>query len=184
MVTLTLLDPQKKTPLKQWHFENKSVIRIGRSADNDVILTDVLVSRHHLELRQIHSRQDGNCWQIISKGTNGTFLNGVLVVQSLLPDNSLLQLARGGPILKFQTEPVTSPHKPTVSSPNSCTHEGNSPENLFCIHCGQPISVLQTIRDYQILRILGQGGMGTTYLACRRTGEIAGHPQLLVLKQF
>jgi serine/threonine-protein kinase len=184
VVTLTLLDSQKKTPLKQWHFEKKSVIRIGRSADNDVILTDVVVSRHHLELRQIHSQQDGNCWQIISKGANGTFLNGVLVVQSLLSDNSLLQLARGGPILKFQIEPVKSPEKPTASSPNSCTHEGNSPENLFCIHCGQPISVLQTIRNYQILRILGQGGMGTTYLARDQTGEIAGYPQLLVLKQM
>ncbi|MCX7595420.1 MAG: serine/threonine protein kinase, partial [Fischerella sp.] len=120
---------------------------------------------------------------VISKGTNGTFLNGVLVTQSLLPDNSLLQLARGGPILKFHIEQVTAPNKP-VNLSNTCTHEGNSPNNLFCIHCGQPLCVQQTIRHYQVLRILGQGGMGTTYLAWDETGKITGHPQLLVLKQM
>ncbi len=33
-------------------------------------------------------------------------LNGVLVIQSPLPDNSLLQLAQGGPILQFQIQEV------------------------------------------------------------------------------
>ncbi|MDM9383234.1 FHA domain-containing serine/threonine-protein kinase [Chlorogloeopsis sp. ULAP01] len=183
MVILTLLEPQKKTPLKQWHFENEHIIRIGRSTDNDVVLNDTLVSRYHLEIRQLSSNQNSGSWQVISKGTNGTFINEVLVVQSLLPNNSLLQLARGGPILKFQIEQETSPNQSSASS-DSCTHEGNSPNNLFCVHCGQPISVQQTIRKYQVLRTLGQGGMGTTYLAWDKTGEIAGHPQLLVLKQM
>lgn len=44
--------------------------------------------------------------------------------------------------------------------------------------------MIQTIRQYQVLRILGQGGMGTTYLAWDWQGKIAGHPQLLVLKQM
>ncbi|NWF58927.1 MAG: protein kinase [Fischerella sp.] len=183
MVILTLLEPQQKTPLQEWHFEDESVIRIGRSTDNHVVLTDTLVSRHHLELIQISSDSNGGSWQVISKGTNGTFLNGVLVTQSPLPDNSLLQLARGGPILKFHIEQITAPNKPANLS-NTCTHEGNSPNNLFCIHCGQPLSVQQTIRHYQVLRTLGQGGMGTTYLAWDETGTITGHPQLLVLKQM
>ncbi len=184
MVILTLLEPQQKTPLQEWRFENESVIRIGRSADNDIVLTDTLVSRHHLELKQFGSAHNGYSWEVISKGTNGTFLNGVLVSQqTLLPDNSLLQLARGGPMLKFKIGPVTDPNKPVASS-NTCTHEGNSPKNLFCIHCGQPLSVQQTIRHYQVLRTLGQGGMGTTYLAWDATGKIAGHPQLLVLKEM
>jgi serine/threonine protein kinase, bacterial len=184
VVTLLLLEPQQKTPLKQWRFENSSVIRIGRSADNHVVLTDILVSRHHLELRQITSARNGASWQVTSQGTNGTFLNGVLVTgESILPDNSLLQLAQGGPLLKFQIEPVTSAKKPAVS-PDTCTHEGNSPNNLFCIHCGQPITVEQNIRHYQVLRTLGQGGMGTTYLAWDAEGKIAGHPQMLVLKQM
>ncbi|PMB25577.1 FHA domain-containing serine/threonine-protein kinase [Fischerella thermalis] len=183
MVILTLLEPQQKTPLQEWHFENESVIRIGRSADNHVVLTDTLVSRHHLELRQISSGYDGGSWQVISKGTNGTFLNGVLVTQSPVPNDSLLQLARGGPILKFHIQQTRVQNRPTHSL-SSCTHEGNSPNNLFCIHCGQPLTVLKTIRDYQVLRTLGQGGMGTTYLAWDETGKISGQPQLLVLKQM
>ncbi|MEH2384271.1 MAG: protein kinase, partial [Nostoc sp.] len=206
MVSLTLLEPQQKTPLQQWCFENSSIIRIGRAADNHVVLTDSLVSRHHLELRQVDLASNGAAWRLISQGTNGTFLNGVLVIQSPLPDNSLLQLAQGGPILQFQIQEVTvletglrSPDmqrpeenaaetfysaKNPANSSSTCTHEGNSPNNLFCIHCGQPLSVQQRIRHYQVLRTLGQGGMGTTYLARDATGEIAAMPQLLVLKQM
>ncbi|MHC5610943.1 MAG: protein kinase domain-containing protein [Nostoc sp.] len=206
MVSLTLLEPQQKTPLQQWCFENSSIIRIGRAADNHVVLTDSLVSRHHLELRQVDLASNGGAWQLISQGTNGTFLNGILVIQSPLPDNSLLQLAQGGPILQFQIQEVTvvetglrSPDmqrteenaaetfysvKNPANSSSTCTHEGNSPNNLFCIHCGQPLSVQQSIRHYQVLRTLGQGGMGTTYLARDTTGEIAAIPQLLVLKQM
>jgi serine/threonine-protein kinase len=206
VVSLTLLEPQQKTPLQQWCFENSSIIRIGRAADNHVVLTDSLVSRHHLELRQVGSASNGGTWQLISQGTNGTFLNGILVIQSPLPDNSLLQLAQGGPILQFQIQDVTVLEtgvrsqqmqgteensaetlysaKNPVNSSYTCTHEGNSPNNLFCIHCGQPLSVQQKIRHYQVLRTLGQGGMGTTYLAWDAAGQIAGLPQLLVLKQM
>ncbi len=197
MVTLTLLEPQKKTPLKQWYFEKSSVIKIGRAADNHIVLSDSLVSRYHLELKQVNSVKNGGFWQVISHGTNGTFLNGVLVTQGQLPDNALLQLAQGGPILQFQIQEVTAPEswlrqkempgsmeKTFAPSSSSCSHEGNSPKNLFCIHCGQPLSVEKTIRHYQVLRTLGQGGMGTTYLAWDAAGVIAGNPQLLVLKQM
>ncbi|MEA5626223.1 FHA domain-containing serine/threonine-protein kinase [Nostoc sp. UHCC 0251] len=206
MVSLTLLEPQQKTPLQQWCFENSSIIRIGRAADNHVVLTDSLVSRHHLELRQADSADNGGGWRLISHGTNGTFLNGVLVIQGPLPDNSLLQLAQGGPILKFQIQEaavletglrsqqmqeaeenaaatVYSAQGRAILS-STCTHEGNSPNNLFCIHCGQPLSVQQKIRHYQVLRTLGQGGMGTTYLAWDAAGQVAGMPQLLVLKEM
>ncbi|MCC5613939.1 serine/threonine-protein kinase [Nostoc sp. CHAB 5836] len=203
MVSLTLLEPQKKTPLQQWCFENSSIIRIGRAADNHVVLTDSLVSRHHLELRQVGSPNNGGAWQLTSQGTNGTFLNGILVIQSLLPDNSLLQLAQGGPILQFQLQDITVLEtglqmqgteenaaqtlysaQGRANSSSTCTHEGNSPNNLFCIHCGQPLSVQQTIRHYQVLRTLGQGGMGTTYLAWDAAAQIAGISQLLVLKEM
>jgi serine/threonine-protein kinase len=196
VVILTLLEPQQKTPLKQWCFENSAVIRIGRAADNHVVLPDSLVSRHHLELRHISAANDES-WQVYSQGTNGTFLNGVLVIQSSLPNNALLQLAQGGPILQFQIQEVSTISAETEESAasaflnqdptrasNTCTHEGNSPNNLFCIHCGQPLAVQQTIRQYQVLRTLGQGGMGTTYLAWDTKGWMTGNPQLLVLKQM
>jgi serine/threonine-protein kinase len=204
VVTLTLLEAQNKTPLKQWCFDNFTVIRIGRAPDNHIVIADNLVSRYHLELRQIGTNNHGDAWQVVSQGTNGTFLNGILINQSLLADHSLLQLAQGGPMLRFQLQEVasvdlswqqipeatTSAALPAISAirqANSsaiCTHPGNPPGNLFCIHCGQPLAVKKTIRHYQVLRILGQGGMGTTYLAWDAAGVIVGHPQLLVLKQM
>ncbi|MGD1912679.1 MAG: protein kinase [Rivularia sp. (in: cyanobacteria)] len=184
MITLTLLEAQKKTPLNNWRFDESSVIRVGRAADNDVVLDSNLVSRYHLELRNTNFGSNVNCWEVISNGTNGTFLNGVLVNQDRLPNDCLLQLARGGPILKFQLQQHSSYAKGSTSALATCSHEGNSPDNLFCIYCGKPLSVKLTIRHYQVLRTLGQGGMGTTYLAWDPTGITAGHPRLLVLKQM
>jgi serine/threonine-protein kinase len=199
MVTLTLLHPQASTPLQQWNFDSQSTIRIGRSPDNDVILNDPLVSRHHVELRA-SSSQSGDLWQLVNQGTNGTFLNGILVSRGLVPDEAFIRLAREGPMLKFQntkltTPPTSSPvplpaeeeeELPTLSQkPNLCTHSGNPPANLFCIHCGQPlVPVQKVIHQYQVLRTLGQGGMGTTYLAWDKGGGINGHPSLLVLKEM
>ncbi len=185
MVTLTLLHPQQNTALQQWRFEHESAIRIGRAPDNHVILNDSLVSRHHLELRCLNFNEQS--WQLISQGTNGTFLNGVLVSSQILPDGSLIQLAKGGPLLKFQVRSVVS-SPPTKSPPAiavGCTHSGNPPNNLFCVHCGQPISVQRTIRQYQVLRTLGQGGMGTTYLAWEQTGvNSPAQSRLVVLKEM
>ncbi len=223
MVTLYLLHPQQTMPLQQWQFEDKSLIRIGRAPDNDVILTNPLVSRYHLELQCLDSAKQSNSWQLFNQGTNGTFLDGTLVSQSLVKDGSLIQLARGGPTLKFQLEvggTKVGEHfehfeqgeinraggageaggagganlAPKLSplAFGGCTHSGNSPGNLFCIHCGQPLCVQQTIAQYQVLRILGQGGMGTTYLAWNpitkdsHSGNLAARskPPLLVLKEM
>jgi len=203
MVTLTLLHPQASTPVQQWSFQSQSTIRIGRAPDNDIILDDPLVSRHHLELRASPS-PSGDLWQLINQGTNGTFLNGVLVSRGLVPDDALIQLAREGPLLKFQVEepPTVMGNGSTLKGheqgftplinessapPNSesCGHKGNPITNLFCIHCGQPLVPIQrSIRQYQVLRTLGQGGMGTTYLAWDKQSSSYGRPKLLVLKEM
>jgi serine/threonine protein kinase, bacterial len=56
-------------------------------------------------------------------------------------------------------------------------HEGNPVNMLFCVRCGQPVSVAKKIKNYQVLKTLGQGGMGTTYLAWDLQ-------QMLVLKEM
>ncbi|NES04053.1 MAG: protein kinase [Okeania sp. SIO2F4] len=165
MIRLTLLDPQKNTPLKNWDFQSESIIKVGRSPDNSIVLSDSLVSRYHLELHKISKSQSGNLWRLVSQGTNGTFVNGVLMSQGIVSDGSLIQLARGGPIFKFQVQPPSAAN----ISQQCCPRAGdNPPGNLFCIYCGQPIQVERSIKHYQVLRILGQGGMGTTYLAWDR----------------
>ncbi|WP_017715691.1 FHA domain-containing serine/threonine-protein kinase [Kamptonema formosum] len=205
MVTLTLLDPQQQTPLKQWQFENEPAIRIGRSPDNHVVVSDLLVSRQHLEL----SLGAGGTWHLVNYGTNGTFVDGTLVSRGPISDGALIQLAASGPLLKFhigspvaagaswgnlrpigaqiligESQKAGAQWGQDISGPLlSCTHAGNSPANLFCIHCGQPLKVEGTIRQYLVLRTLGKGGMGTTYLACQPAGY-GETPQLLVLKEM
>ncbi|AFZ13830.1 serine/threonine protein kinase with FHA domain [Crinalium epipsammum PCC 9333] len=187
MVTLTLLHPQASTPMQQWEFHNRSNIKIGRSPDNDVVIDNPLVSRFHLELHKVGDlRIEGvsEQWQLVNHGTNGTLLNGIVVTRGFVNNDSLIQLARGGPTLKFKLQQVVAtPHPPPPSV--ACNHAGNPPGSLFCIHCGQPlVQVQQYVRNYQVLRILGQGGMGTTYLALDKHSPQTGKPQMLVLKEM
>ena len=175
-VVLTLLHPQHPTPLRQWQFSRESRICVGRAIDNQVVLNDRRVSRHHLELLRLEDAQsDSAVWQVTNHSTNGTFLAGDRVLQRSLPSDCLLELARGGPRLRFQIladstpEPVIQLPKlnqeRSISQSQPCAHLGNAPDNLFCIHCGQPVRVEKVVRHYQVLQVLGKGGMGTTYLA-------------------
>ncbi len=50
-------------------------------------------------------------------------------------------------------------------SPKNCDHKGNQVGNLLCIHCGYPVRVIRSVQNYKLLRLLAQGGMGTTFLA-------------------
>ncbi|MBW4692549.1 MAG: protein kinase [Lyngbya sp. HA4199-MV5] len=212
MVILTLLHPQFKTPLKQWCFQHESLIRIGRAPGNHVILDDLLVSRHHLDLRQVDVATTGTTaraasWHLINHSSNGTYVNGTVMSQGLITETALLQLAQGGPLLKLQILAATgtgntsqpaiakAPQLPAIPqlSPLSrqprtpCNHSGNPAANLFCMHCGLPVTVEKTIRQYQVLRVLGKGGMGTTYLVWHPAAiASSGEPQnaLRVLKEM
>ena len=178
MVTLKLLDSQQSQILQKWDFANRTLIKIGRSPDNDIVLNDPLVSRYHLELHQLSNSPTAQIWHLISKGTNGTLVNGNLVVEMNLSTNSMIQLAKGGPLIQVEITP-------SVVYPKNCTHAGNSPNNLFCIHCGEPlVQDERFVRQYQVLKVLGQGGMGTTYIACDKHRPPNGIRQLLVLKEM
>jgi serine/threonine-protein kinase len=191
---LTLLDPEQQIPLQQWSFESESIVRIGRSPENHVVLPNPLVSRQHLELQKVKNGTSSQ-WYLVNSGTNGTFVNGMPIEQGWISDGALIQLARGGPLLHFQVTTIELGSKietdPAVNLATArCTHPGNPQGNLFCIHCGEPIKVDRTIRHYQVLRTLGQGGMGTTTLAWDREKAKAQQPgsspaaSLVVLKEM
>jgi serine/threonine-protein kinase len=209
MVILTLLHPQDHTPVKRWRFETETFIQVGRSPDSHVVLSHPLVSRRHLELRRVEFPRPevgngSNYWQLTNQSSNGTFLNGYLVSQEHISEQALLQLAEGGPILQIQVFPASTPQpdKPSLQLPvirqaastpavgqqstQACTHAGNKPGNLFCVHCGQPVRVEKTIRQYQVLRILGRGGMGITYLVWNPMEVVQGQAStaLRVLKEM
>lgn len=110
MITLTLLHPLKQIPLQYWNFqEHESIIRIGRSTDNDVILYSAVVSRHHVELRRV-----GNSWEIVNLGTNGTYLDGKRVTQMRIADGAVIRLARSGPNLRIRIGPEAMKETPTT----------------------------------------------------------------------
>lgn len=217
MLILTLIDPQQQMPLRQWCFSQESLIRIGRSPENHVVLTEPIVSRHHVDLQRVETTPTtlpqlatpADTWRLINHSANGTFLNGYLVTQSQLPGSGRIQLAHNGPSLQFQvvnatselplSPPVLSPAKVSAASQPAnylkallppaplCAHADNAPDNLFCIHCGQPLQIRKTIRQYQVLKELGRGGMGTTYLVWSQRGGAVDQPpvgQLLVLKEM
>jgi ABC transport system ATP-binding/permease protein len=58
------------------------VLRIGRAPDNDVVISDLSVSRHHAEMRRI-----GDTYQIADLNShNGTFVNGQRVASAPLTE--------------------------------------------------------------------------------------------------
>lgn len=58
---------------------------------------------------------------------------------------------------------------PPMSS--GCQHGRGG--GLFCLDCGYPLHVLQTVGDYQLLKVLGQGEVGITYQGWRSGQHVA-----------
>ncbi|NEC85376.1 FHA domain-containing protein [Streptomyces sp. SID12501] len=62
-------------------------VRIGRGADNDLVVDDLVVSRRHAELR---AHPDGT-YEIVDLGShNGTFLNGTPVARAIVTPGDIV----------------------------------------------------------------------------------------------
>ncbi|MFF2119634.1 FHA domain-containing protein [Kitasatospora sp. NPDC058184] len=71
-------------------------VRIGRALDNDIVVSDLQVSRHHAELRQL---PDGR-YEIVDLGShNGIFLNGQRVQRQLMGPQDRLTVGHSGFVL-------------------------------------------------------------------------------------
>jgi ABC-type multidrug transport system ATPase subunit/pSer/pThr/pTyr-binding forkhead associated (FHA) protein len=71
-------------PATAVHTIDQVVIGIGRATDNNVVLDDLLVSRHHAVLRR-----SGNQWELVdSNSANGTYVNGNRINRAIIgPDD-------------------------------------------------------------------------------------------------
>lgn len=98
MITLSLLHPADKALIQSWTFDQETVIRLGRSADNDVILYSAVVSRYHVE---VHRTSEG--WELKNLGANGTYLDGKRISQVKVESGLIVRLARSGPIIQITT---------------------------------------------------------------------------------
>jgi len=71
-------------------------IRIGRQADNDLVVTDPGVSRHHAEV----TSERGTCTLRDLGSTNGTLVNGTRVGEHVLRDGDRIQV--GSSVVEFR----------------------------------------------------------------------------------
>jgi hypothetical protein len=79
----------------------KDVLRIGRSAGNDIILHDeLLVSGCHLEIHYV----DGVYKVCDLESTNGTYLNGERITECVIQPPASIRLGAAGPELDFVLE--------------------------------------------------------------------------------
>ncbi len=118
MITLILLHPLQSIPAQSWTFENdEPIIRIGRAADNHVILYSAVVSRHHVEVRRIDKG-----WEFVNLGANGTYVDGEPILQAPVIDGVILRLARSGPQIQIRLEiPTVAPITNIISQHHSST---------------------------------------------------------------
>jgi len=123
VITLNLLHPSQSTPVQSWTFALEPVIKIGRSKENDVVILSSVVSRKHIELLN-----NGSDWEIVSLGSNGTFLNDRPIKKTKVNDGMIIRLGNSGPKIQFhlaegEPEQVT---KMTESKRFSSTNESES----------------------------------------------------------
>ena len=110
MITLTLLHPIQSVPVQSWCFESESVVRIGRSNDNDVIIYSAVVSRHHVELwNQVYG------WEIINFGANGTYVDDKPIAQVSVADGMTIRLGNSGPKIRIRVGTTLEPSQITSS---------------------------------------------------------------------
>jgi serine/threonine protein kinase, bacterial len=169
-IQISLWDERESQILQQWQFVPPAPIRIGRSPEHQVVIDRPAISRLHATISYTSLRQGGGYWEISNHSVNGTFVNSLSTNKVLLTNHDRIQLAPTGAVLTVQLDVA-------VVAPSICNHLDNIPNTLFCVHCGQPITVTHQINHYQILKTLGIGGMGTTYLAWDTA-------KLLVLKEM
>src|SRR5262245_13322013 len=84
-------------------------IRVGSAPDNDLVLADRRVSRHHAEI----SSHPGGARVRDLNSRNGTFLGGVRVKDAVAPPGALLSV--GNSELLIETEAVAPSLEPASS---------------------------------------------------------------------
>jgi serine/threonine-protein kinase len=174
------------------------VVKVGRSTDNHVVLYSAVVSRYHVELRQVNL-----AWELVSLGANGTYIEGKRVTQLPVRDGMIFRLARSGPNLQVHfgrpenlgVKRLAEAAKVPVSvlAPFTSTEDEDRTQPLLKAqtivvtdskttmdmdtHSGQPSEGWSLQQDesrigkYQEIQLLSQGKVGMTYFG-ERDGEL------------
>ena len=163
-------------------FEQHETFMIGRSEDSHFCLPqDRYFSRHHCIL-EIAPPQ---CFLRDLGSTNGTFVNGIRVETCYLKSGDRIQ--GGETVLEVEVS-ADSGYAPVYGQPQMKAATTPSLVTVQCLNCGIPAEAEasrpdakmtflcddcreklkqnpQPIPNYQMIRVLGQGGMGSVMLA-------------------
>jgi serine/threonine-protein kinase len=164
-------------------FEEHETFMIGRSQDAQFCLPqDCYFSRHHC-LLEIAPPQ---CFLRDLHSTNGTFVNGIRVETAHLKNGDRIQ--GGETVLKvevsddinigrdsqYKNSVFTSPTVVTVKclncglSAKADSSQANAEFSFLCDDCREKLkNNPQPIPGYEMIRVLGKGGMGSVMLARR-----------------
>ena len=166
---------------RDFTFDQHDTFMIGRSEDAQFCLPqDRFFSRHHCIL-EIAPPQ---CFLRDLGSTNGTFVNGIRVETAHLKHGDRIQ--GGETVLEVEVAADQSEFFPQI--PGSGERTEPSIITVACLNCGVPAQAEdsrpdaklsyvcddcreklkknpQPIPNYQMLRVLGQGGMGSVMLA-------------------
>ncbi len=97
---------------QRYSFEQDQTVRIGRSTDNDVVVSDPTVSRQHARMAW---SPDG--WLYEGLGRAGTFVRGNAVASLLVAEPVELALASPhGPVVRLEPSPPASPAVPPAAA--------------------------------------------------------------------
>jgi hypothetical protein len=95
-VILYLLDSAQGHPLQTWTFEGRDSVTLGRSEDNDVVVTDPYVSRSHAYLKL-----ENNRWTLTSISQQRISYQGELWNELPLKEGTVFRLGQNGCHLRF-----------------------------------------------------------------------------------
>ena len=102
-----IVDGRQQIPL------DKPVVNIGRHRDNDIILDNPKVSRHHAQVRQ----RSGGYMIFDLDSAGGTIVNGETVSQAMLDTGDIIELAGTSLLYVEESQPRTP--KPGATQPFS-----------------------------------------------------------------
>lgn len=97
-ITLHLIDPAKGRTMQTWRFRKESLVRIGRSEQNEVVIGDPYASRFHYELRF-----EDEHWELANVGRHGTMVRGESVETMAIDHGTVFQLGPAGASFRFES---------------------------------------------------------------------------------
>jgi serine/threonine-protein kinase len=93
---LQLLDVMLDHPVQTWSFSDESLIRVGRSLDNEIVIDNPVVSRAHVYLTCTEGR-----WALNALSEKGIHVEGRHTMTLDLRDGHVFRLGEHGPRLRF-----------------------------------------------------------------------------------